>query len=344
MGCKSTAVFSLALISLLPFLMPPGAALSQEQEDNSTIPALSPIHSQKPMPVTKPEPNISTGTGATQNPLARSRSSRLASKIQVPTIAMGIAPGAVTRIPAPVQAGQAANPAKPALKTIAETGFVELEQREEEPKFTLNVKVNVSQQLNAVDTFMIYPYPVKPPKIKTPITPLPTDKGELKNMLINSGYRARADLRRPYPDYGWRFQIAFRRAVAKSGEGMPRTIFTIYPWMDKMIPYITPEILSMNAVEQNRTERYEKALEDYSKSHLEIETSSISKGLYPVALKISSKGIGQTKLPAGNWWLTGTHKTAGLSYYWLVPFSASAADTININLTDLNSLVIEGGW
>lgn len=218
------------------------------------------------------------------------------------------------------------------------------EKAESEEMTTLNVRIVVPQNMKPLDTLMVYPYPVRPPKIVDPIVQLPNTPLALKQMLITSGYSNRIDLNRPYPLYGWRWVHAFSTGLAKSGAGYPHTMFTMYPWVHKVTPYVIAEVDKINDIEEARLETYKKACEEFQQNHVEIENEATAKGLFPVPVKLNAKGVGQVKLPVGNWWLSGARVLPGLRFYWQIPFNATNSQPVNVQLMENNALVIQGGW
>lgn len=125
-------------------------------------------------------------------------------------------------------------------------------------------------------------------------------------------------------------------------------MITMYPWTNKMFPYVLAECHELNKVEEERSARFQQMKENYERVHADLEAQAIGKGLAPVEIKVNSRGIGQTSLPAGNWWITATRKTATLKFYWQIPISAAAAagseQTINVQFTEANALIVAGGW
>ncbi|MBY0360118.1 MAG: hypothetical protein K2W82_19100 [Candidatus Obscuribacterales bacterium] len=266
---------------------------------------------------------------------------------EIPTITYGVPPWAMAR-PTRKLATTTPTPATPnqvqPLIPKAEVKGVELEQRPAEPQTVLNFRIVVPHNTNAVDVVYVYPYPVKLPPLSGQMNPLPTNPGELKGMILGAGYSDRIDFNRPYPAYGWRWVHSFYRAHAKSGLGWPHTMLTMYPWVDKMLPYVMAEVKHSNSEESERLGRYVKAGEEYESTHVERENEATLKGLVPIAVKMNSRGIGQTKLFPGNWWVTATRKVPGLKMFWEIPITCRPDQTINVQFTEANALTIQGGW
>lgn len=235
-------------------------------------------------------------------------------------------------------------PSATPTESTARTAGVDLEKREAEPTSTLNVRILVPQPGRPVDTLMVYPYPVKPPKLNGMQNRLPDKPEHVKHMLLQSGYSNRIDLSRPYPLYGWRWVHAFTTAMNKCNCGYPNTIFTMYPWVHKVTPFILEETVKSNNQEEERLQNYNRAVEEFETNHIEMETAATTKGLYPIQVKLNSRGIGQVTLPAGHWWLSGARVLPGLRFYWQVPFTASGGQTVNVQLSESSALLIQGGW
>ena len=53
---------------------------------------------------------------------------------------------------------------------------------------------------------------------------------------------------------------------------------------------------------------------------------------------------GGLRLAGGPWYVTGTHKVPGLTYYWQLPVTVEPGETKEVELNESNALVIEGAW
>jgi hypothetical protein len=222
-------------------------------------------------------------------------------------------------------------------------GFIELDQRQPELTAKVSAFISVPHNISPVNTFVCYPYPVKPPRF-IPLEKLPTNPKMLEGYLLNSGYINRIDKDKPYPQFGWRWQYAYNAALKRSKMGVPHTMFTMYSWSKEMVRYALPEVKKCNDKEDERAKNYSIMLDQYERNHVDLETESIRFGLYPVVMKRKNSAVAEAKVPVGNWWLTAMHKVPGLTYYWQIPFTAKINDTVNIRLTEDNALVIHGGW
>lgn len=294
--------------------------------------ALDPTYRGKPALSTLPTVSVGTPSWAIQ-PTKKKVAASLPTSI--PNINSPISVGPTTKIPpGPLQTPQA--------KTDPQTGAVSTESKIENLS-TLNVRVQTSLEVRPTNSVWAYPYPPKLPK-ESVSNPLPEDQNSLKNMILSTGYSARPNLERPYPQSGWRWIHAFQNGVKKAGVGYPHTMITMYPWVNKVFPYVASECRQMNQIEASRSERYQQLASDYERVHADLESVATARNLAPVEVKINNRGIGQLKLAPGNWWITATCKSPGLKFYWQVPVSIASGDTTNVQLTEANALIISGGW
>lgn len=216
----------------------------------------------------------------------------------------------------------------------------------------VHMKMTVPQFVKPDAKFTAYPYTTKPMKMAIPIVPLADDKESIKAMLLNSGYENKLSLSKPYPDMGWRWQYAYNNALKKSHLSPPKLLVSVYPWRDKMVKYVLPEIKRINDIENARVTRYYQLLQDYEDNHKDEEMEAIRRGQEPLALRLrplqkDSKVYAfasDFKLTPGEWWITGQHKTPGLVYYWQYPITVNEGGVYNITLDDSNATLIQGGW
>lgn len=209
---------------------------------------------------------------------------------------------------------------------------------------TVNVRLlSPTNGYRPTDCVWAYPYPPKLPK-QVPLTPLPEDEAPLKQMILNFGYSMRPDKTQPYPSGGWRWLHAFETARKKADMGYPHTMLTMYPWVNKIFPYVHAECVEMNKVEERRTQRYEQLAADYERLHTDLESQATTRNLTPIEIKVNFRGIGQYQLPPGHWWIAATRKTPGLKFYWQTPISCSSGQTVNVQLNESSALIIAGSW
>jgi hypothetical protein len=216
-------------------------------------------------------------------------------------------------------------------------------------KAWVKLRISVPQMKNRVDKFTFYPYSTKPPKVKIPLQPLPEEDKQIKQMLISSGYLSRQSLTKPYPDIGWRWHYAYRNAQKRAGGDEPRFVGGLYRWADNMIKYVKPEVERINKIEEARNARYIKAVEEFEDSHKDEEMEALRLGLdpTPVALQSANKGTameGLVSVKPGEWYVTGQHKTPGLTYYWQEKLKLNAGDKVTLVLNDANAMLVTGGW
>jgi len=217
-------------------------------------------------------------------------------------------------------------------------------------KSQLTVDILVPHYNKQVNNFMLYPYPIQPPRIKKLPMPLPTKAQGLKSLLIATGYdRKQVPEIHAYPFQGWRWQYAYREAVKKAGLFPPLILLQMYTWADKMVPYARVECERWNDIEDERQKRYLAANEEFVSTRADVETDAVRKGMYPMDLRINRLMYGhlcegKISLQPGNWWVVGSHKVPGLTYYWQLPVTLQEGEPNKVELTEENALVIEGGW
>jgi hypothetical protein len=256
-----------------------------------------------------------------------------------------INPAAANPIAAPPAGNPAvSNPAAPSTISGQPGTALKGQQPQQPELYELNVRILTDEKFSKKDTLWAYPFPPKLPK-QVLTMPLPESEKELKSRLLATGYTARPDLTRPYPPGGWRWIKALQSAMKKANTGYAHTMITMYPWVNKMFPYVLSECREMNLVEEKRSMRYERLSKDYEKTHIDIEAQATSGGLLPLEIKVNPRGIAQARLPAGNWWITCTRAYPGLKFYWMVPVSCAVEEkVINVQLNEANALLVAGGW
>ncbi len=215
-----------------------------------------------------------------------------------------------------------------------------------EPKATGDVTIWIRVPLDekTVDTFSVFPYPVKPPSMKAPIKPLSDKPKLIKDLLLAAGYLNRVSLKPVYPAHGWRWQYAYETALRRSGGDLPKTILGMYSWRNKMVQYMIPEILRINQVEKSRKITYDKAMQEFRRGYTEMENEATRNGLVPADVRIGRAFRGQVSLAPGTWWVSGSRKVPGLVYYWRIPITVLAGEKSTLMLTQDNAILIQGGW
>ena len=217
----------------------------------------------------------------------------------------------------------------------------------------MRVLISTPHNFDQVNTLIAYPYPVKPPKIKTPLKPLPETYKELKGLILAGGYTARTVRYRPYPNNGIRWQACFNTAVRKSGLGFPHIISEMYRWEEDVHKYVKAEVMRSNREETARSSRYDDAIKEYDDNSADVEQEAVSHGRFPVEVDFTSSLVDQEQirngkvfLAPGKWWICGMHRVPGLKYYWQQPIEVEegAKGPQMVELTEANALVITGAW
>jgi hypothetical protein len=216
-------------------------------------------------------------------------------------------------------------------------------------KVFVRVQLTVPHSSNAVHKLVAYPYPMALPKARKEIFDLSTETRALKEEILTSGYTQRGTSNKPYPFNGWRWQYAYHNALKRAHTYEPAVISDIYPFVSKMTPYCREECRRINNIEHERVERYKRLAEEYEQHAQEAETEATRKGYTPVAVEINKMwrghfNIGEVRLGEGTWWITGTKKVPGITYYWQQPIEVIKGEPVVCELTEDNALVIEGGW
>lgn len=225
----------------------------------------------------------------------------------------------------------------------------------EAPKTPVRIRMVVPQMKRSIVELKAYPYRTRPPRVFNENKELPVEEFAVKDMLLASGYQARLSLERPYPMGGWRWQYAYRNGLKASGMGVPHTIVEQYGWAKKLAPYVIPECRRINAIEEKRAARYKEAVALYEDNHREeeLDANRLGNATTPIKLELANQNkewAGKVDLSAGEWWITGTHKTPGLIYYWQEYLKIEPAPkgtqpaALLLKLDDSNALAITGGW
>jgi len=220
---------------------------------------------------------------------------------------------------------------------------------DESDKIFVRVQLTVPHSTSAVHKLVAYPYPMQLPKARKEILDLSTESTALESEILTSGYTQRGTSNKPYPFQGWRWQYAYHNALKRAHADEPAVISDIYPFIRKMTPYCREECRRINTIEHERVERYKRLAEEYEQHAQEAETDATRKGYTPVAVEINKLwrghfNIGEVKLGEGTWWITGTKKVPGITYYWQQPVEVIKGEPVICELTEDNALVIEGGW
>lgn len=201
---------------------------------------------------------------------------------------------------------------------------------------------------NYVSSATAYPWPPRPPKVRYNPAPLPTDEEPLKMKIEYEGYSNRTSNQDPYPQGGWRWQFAFRRAMKKSGATMPHSLIGMNGFISHMMKYVRTECEKVNAFEETRIKAFNQVEEFFTENEKTMKNEAVQKNINPIQLKriANHKSIMSyaQKLPAGKWWVQVEHKMPGLVFHWYQPVVIEADKTTQLRLTESNAISIEGGW
>jgi hypothetical protein len=208
----------------------------------------------------------------------------------------------------------------------------------------VRVNVLVPQREGATDSFMIYPYPIKPPTNERKLKPLPKNMKELRQALFDSGYSGRVNPSKVYPSPSWRWRYIFQTAVEKSRMPLPNNVVSVYGWVDAMIPYVLPELRKVKAAERTRIARYNKAVEFWDLNNVDLENQATMTGRHSYEIAVDKKWIGRARLPVGTWWVVGVHKLPSLVFYWQEPVKITQGGTTSLNLDEWNAIIVQGSW
>lgn len=216
-------------------------------------------------------------------------------------------------------------------------------------KALLRVIVRVPHNTDLINRFIAYPYPMRPPHAKKPLTAMPVNNKELKALLLNTGYANRNTTEKPYPQGGWRWQYVYKNALSKISTGEPHMISEMYQWQAAMLPLVRQGARDRNDLEEERQKRLERCNQEFDQTRADAEAAALRKGYYPVELKTcyfyrDHLNEAQVRLGEGTWWIVGTHRVPGLIYYWQEPVELVNGSLSTVELTEDNALLIEGGW
>jgi hypothetical protein len=243
--------------------------------------------------------------------------------------------------------------------------------------YNLLIRIHVPQNTDPVDRFVAYPYPMPVPIPKRPpatkgqkassssdsggqpeakpavapqaYDPMPSTRNGIRGLILQTGYTSRTKRNVAYPSGGWRWQMAYRNALARCHRSEPALIGEMYGFVDAMEPLVKEECEKFDELEEDRQRRYQTAFEEFQLNRNECEYEAVKKGYFPVEFNMSRgyRGVmaaAEVKLGPGTWWITGTHKVVGLTYYWQQPVQIVNGQVENVELNWKNALVIQGGW
>ncbi len=218
----------------------------------------------------------------------------------------------------------------------------------------VKVNIHVSQLApsivnNFVGSAVIYPYPPRPPKVRYNPLPLQVDEVGLKMKIENEGYSSRTSASDPYPQGGWRWQFAYRRALKNARLTEPRSMVGMNAFTREAFKPVKEECERVNAFEASRVAAFRQVEDFFIENEKSIKNDSFQKNLNPITLRRvagSAKSFMTyaQKVPGGKWWVQVEHKLPGLTFHWYQPVTIEANKTTEIRLTESNAISIEGGW
>jgi len=266
----------------------------------------------------------------------------------------------VAPVEAPAEApAEKARPDKSSDQGFTTEDFINPDSKKSTPqgsiipdKTTLKVEINVPQLTDAVDKFVAYPYAMPMPKRKgNAYGPMPETRRGIRDQIMASGYTSRNNDSRYYPVGGWRWKMAYKNALKKSCADEPHVIMEIYPFINRLQPYVMAECKKFDKMEEERKKRVQRASEEYELNRASAENEATRKGYFPIEFRFlrgdrgrGAHTIANLRLPDGTWYITGIHRVPGLTYYWQEPVLVSDGEIQTVELNMENALLIEGGW
>jgi hypothetical protein len=217
-------------------------------------------------------------------------------------------------------------------------------------KYRCTLWVNVPHSKGCVDKFRAVPYLSEMPTALHTYGNLSEKYSDLKQSLYLLCYVAPQNPKiHRYSGQGWRFTYALQAAERELGEGPPHFLPEIQGWCDQMYPHLKKFIVRINEAESARTDRFNQTKDFYAENHTEIEYAALKKGYYPIDLKFMVYHLSLQRalvdLPEGKWWITGTHKVIGITYYWQEPIEVGPDKPNALELTEQNAMLIDSaGW
>lgn len=218
----------------------------------------------------------------------------------------------------------------------------------------VKVTIHVSQLApsvvnNFVGSAAMYPWPPRPPKVRYNPAPLATDDKILKMQIETEGYASRTSAQDPYPQGGWRWQFAYRRALRNAKLKEPTSMIGMNSFVREAFNPVKKECEMVNAFEKTRVEAFRQVEDFFVENEKSIKNEALQRNLNPVQLRRlggSAKSIMTyaQKVPSGKWWLQVEHKMPGLTFHWYQPVTIESNKTTEVRLTESNAISIEGGW
>jgi len=213
-------------------------------------------------------------------------------------------------------------------------------------KYKVTLWVNVPHYKGCIESFKAVPYLSEIPVPLHTYGSLSERYGDIKDSLYILCYVAPQNPKlHKYSGQGWRFSYCLDQAKRESGLGMPHVLPEARAWCEAMYPYVHKYLVRSNEAEALRADRLRKARADYDETHSEIEYAALKKGYFPVDLNFivyhESLRRAVIDLPEGTWWITGTHKVIGITYYWQEPIEVGPDKPNTMQLTEQSALLID---
>jgi len=217
-------------------------------------------------------------------------------------------------------------------------------------KYQVTLWVNVPHYKNCVDKIQAVPYMTEIPLPLHTYGAMSEKYGDIKDSLYVLCYVApQSPKSHVYSGQGFRFTFCLNAAKRESGLGIPHLLPEARAWCEAMEPYVHKYIVRSNEAEALRHDRLSKAKSDYDETHTEIEYAALRKGFFPIDLNFIVYHLSLRRavvdLPEGTWWITGTHRVLGITYYWQEPIEVGPDKPNTLQLTEANAMVIDSqGW
>jgi hypothetical protein len=213
-------------------------------------------------------------------------------------------------------------------------------------RYPVTVWVNVPHYRDSIQKFRAVPYITEIPTPLHNYGPMSEKYADLKDSLYILCFLAPQNAQKHrYSGQGWRFTYCLEAAKREAGLGTPHLLPEAREWCEQMYPHLHKFVVRSNEAEALRHDRCTQAQQDYQENKGEFEYAALKKGFFPIDLKFTIYHLSLfrsvTELPEGNWWITGTHKVIGITYYWQEPIEVGADKPNGVVLTEANALQLD---
>jgi hypothetical protein len=213
----------------------------------------------------------------------------------------------------------------------------------EPDKVEVVVAVDVPANANARDQFVLSPFPLKPPDATDADFCLPTNEGELKELLKSAVlYKASTPGEHP-PD--WRVDRALQLGLRRSRKHMPLVSQGLDQWLDEFFPVFQQEVTALNADQKRRKIKFDTC-GSHEQGRQAYRDDAANRGLTPISVRVGQqkRGIrqGTVFVKPAMYWVVGTHSMPGLTYYWQEQRTIQAGMARMVELTEANAAFIKG--